>query len=169
MLPEATAGQHVSRAQSSPRVVSPLRQGAGQIVTRHREWVPEQRVGGAGVRTSGPGDPRNATAAVEYRFGLMRAITVNLRAEDIFRSSNSRPSWADNPASLLYVPGTRPDPSTNVLNLRGIVHWPDFDLALFVNNALDLGPTLGQIGDPPSGLATTLRPRTVGISATRRF
>jgi len=113
--------------------------------------------------------PWNATAAVEYRFGLMRGITVNLRAEDIFRSSNSRPSWVDNPASVLYVPGMRPDPSTNVLDLRGIVHWPDFDLALFVNNALDLGPTLGQFGNPPSGLATTLRPRTVGISATRRF
>jgi len=92
--------------------------------------------------------PWNATAAVEYRFGLMRGITVNLRAEDIFRSSNSRPFWVDNPASPLYVPGIRLIPSTSVVNLRGIVHWRDFDVALFVNNALDLRPTLGQVGNP---------------------
>jgi iron complex outermembrane receptor protein len=112
--------------------------------------------------------PWNATAVIDYRFGLMRGITANLRAEDIFRSSSARPSWTVNPASPLYVPG-RLDPSTNVLNLRGIVHWPDFDLALFVNNALDLRPTLGEIGNPPSGVARTLRPRTIGLSGTRRF
>src|SRR5262249_7138807 len=50
------------------------------------------------------GSPWNVTAALEYRFGLMRGMTANVRVEDIFRSRSSRPSWQDNPASPLYVP-----------------------------------------------------------------
>jgi len=61
----------------------------------------------------------------------MRGINRQPSGGRHFSQLNSRPSWVDNPASVLYVPGMRPDPSTNVLDLRGIVHWPDFDLALF--------------------------------------
>jgi len=77
------------------------------------------------------GDPLERQLALERNGGCRiqirpdAGITVNLRAEDIFRSSNSRPSWWTIQQSVLYVPGMRPDPSTNVLDLRGIVHWPD--------------------------------------------
>jgi hypothetical protein len=61
-----------------------------------------------------------------------------------------------------------------VLNLRTGVRWSSFDLALFVNNALDSQPTLTRRPtnpyDPAAAVvATTFRPCTVGLSGTWRF
>jgi len=38
--------------------------------------------------------------------------------------------------------GNVPDPSTNLLNLRAAFQRPSYDMALFVNNALDSRPTI---------------------------
>jgi hypothetical protein len=45
------------------------------------------------------------------------------------------------------------------------------DAALFVNNALDSRPLLSaeRTDDPPLSVATTFRPRTIGVSASWRF
>ena len=97
-----------------------------------------------------------------------------LRAEDIFRSRNPGPFQTDDPASVNYIPGNVPDPSTNLLNLRAAFQHPSYDVALFVNNPLDRRPTILRRYDgpsvwPPSPLATTFRPRTVGLSASWRY
>jgi len=118
--------------------------------------------------------PWNVTASIDYQLPTIRSVTTHIRAEDTFHSHNPGPFFADNPASPLYSPGFRPDPSTNILNLRASVRWPSFDLAIFVNNALDSQPTLGRRPDNPNVpvtniVATTLRPRTVGLSGTWRF
>ncbi len=117
--------------------------------------------------------PWNVTASIDYQLPTIRSVTTHIRAEDTFHSRNPGPFFADNPASRLYSPETRPDPSTNMLNVRASVRWPSFDLAIFVNNALDSQPTLGRIPDSPNPVAnivaTTFRPRTVGLAVTRRF
>ena len=92
-----------------------------------------------------------------------------LRAEDMFRSRNPGPFQSDDPESLNYNPGV-PDPSTNLLNLRAAFQHPSYEVALFLNNALDSRPVLLQNFFAPAGAAaTTLRPRTVGLSASWRY
>jgi outer membrane receptor protein involved in Fe transport len=115
------------------------------------------------------------TASIEYEFPVMGGVTADVRAEDIFRGGNPGPSVEDNPASPFHDPGSQPDPSTNLLNLRANVRWETLDLSLFVNNALDSRPILNSI--PGIGCcrlnaiyeAYTLTPRTVGVSTTWRF
>jgi len=116
--------------------------------------------------------PWNMTASVEYKFGLKGGMAANVRVEDIFHSRNPGPFYEYNPVSPFYDPGSRPDPSTNLVNLRAGVQWPGFDLALFVNNALDSQPTLGRRDNFTGGpifTATTFRPRGIGLSATWHF
>jgi outer membrane receptor protein involved in Fe transport len=118
--------------------------------------------------------PWNLTASVEYSVPLSAGAVGMLRAEDIFRSRNPGPFQEDDPASPNYLPGNTPDPSTNLLNLRAAFQRPSYDVALFVNNALDSRPTIlrrydGPGGWPPGALATTFRPRTMGLSIGLRY
>ena len=114
--------------------------------------------------------PWNVTASVEYSVPLSGGATVMLRAEDIYHSRNPGPFQDDDPASPNYSPGNTPDPSTNLLNLRVMFQRPNYDVALFVNNALDSRPTiLRRYDNPPIAYATTFRPRTVGLSASWHF
>jgi outer membrane receptor protein involved in Fe transport len=114
--------------------------------------------------------PWNVTASVEYSVPLSGGAMAMLRAEDIFHSRNPGPFQDDDPASPSYVPGNTPDPSTNLLNLRAMLSHQSYNVALFVNNALDSRPTiLRRYNGPPSAYATTFRPRTVGLSASWHF
>jgi iron complex outermembrane receptor protein len=116
--------------------------------------------------------PWSVTASIEYKVRLASGVSASLWAEENFHSHNPGPFISDNPASPFYAPGWRADPSTSVLNLRAGASWPSLDLKLFVNNALDAQPFLGfRAKSPPGSLfvARTFRPRTVGLSATRRF
>jgi hypothetical protein len=109
--------------------------------------------------------PWKLTASIEYRFNLSSGTATELRAEDGFRSRNPGPFYNTNPASPFFVLDRRADPSTNLLNLRATLRWTRSDLALFVNNALDSRPTL-QRNFP---FAYTLRPRTIGLTASWRY
>jgi outer membrane receptor protein involved in Fe transport len=114
--------------------------------------------------------PWNVTASVEYSVPLSGGARAMLRAEDIFRSRNPGPFQDDDPASPNYQPGNIPDPSTNLLNLRATFGHESYDVALFINNALDSRPTiLRRNNGGSSTVATTFRPRTVGLSASWHF
>jgi outer membrane receptor protein involved in Fe transport len=114
--------------------------------------------------------PWNVTGSVEYSVPFSGGATAVLRAEDIFHSRNPGPFQDNDPASPNYFPGNTPDPSTNLLNLRATFQRASYDVALFVNNALDSRPTiLRRYNGPPSAYATTFRPRTVGLSASWHF
>ena len=117
--------------------------------------------------------PWNVTASVEYSVPLSGGAVGALRAEDIFHSHNPGSFQNDDPASSNYTPGYAPDPSTNLLNLRATFERPSYDLALFVNNALDTRPTIMKsCCNPYPGTmlnATTFRPRTVGLSASWHY
>jgi len=118
--------------------------------------------------------PWNITASIEYSVRLPGGAMAMLRAEDMFRSRNPGPFQTDDPASVNYLPGNLPDPSTNLLNLRAALQRANYDVALLVNNALDSRPTIlrrydGPSNWPPAPLANTFRPRTVGLSVEWRY
>jgi len=118
--------------------------------------------------------PWNLAASVDYRVPLGNDVTADFRAQDVFRSQNPGPFALQDPQSALYYPGYRPDPATNLLNLRASVRRGPYEGALFVNNAFNSLPTIQRFnanGVFPTERfdAATFRPRTVGLAVSWRF
>jgi iron complex outermembrane recepter protein len=115
--------------------------------------------------------PWSVTASAAYEIALAGA-RMTLSAQDVFHSRNPGPFASENPMAVTYAPSRRANPSTNLLNLRGIAAWSDFELSLFINNALDSQPTLqvrNHVSTETLLYATTFRPRTIGLAGTWRF
>ena len=115
--------------------------------------------------------PWSVTTSAAYEMAVAGA-RVTLSAEDAFHSRNPGPFASDNPMAVTYAPTRRANPSTNLLNLRATAGWSDFELSLFVNNALDSQPTLqvrNHISTESLLYATTFRPRTIGVAGKWRF
>jgi outer membrane receptor protein involved in Fe transport len=111
----------------------------------------------------------STSAAYEMAIGGAR---VTLSAQDAFHSGNPGPFASNNPMAVTYAPTRRADPSTNLLNIRTTAVWSDFELSLFVNNALDSQPTLqvrNHVSTDSLLYATTFRPRTIGFAGRWRF
>ncbi|MGH8263148.1 MAG: TonB-dependent receptor, partial [Steroidobacterales bacterium] len=129
--------------------------------------------------------PWNLRAMIDYRVPMTSGATAHFSAEDTFHSRIEGPFYTNSPfAYSLQIPNGlyRPDPLTNILNLRAGLSWPRFDLLFHVDNALNSQPTLLRWNshtehiyfDPRIHVeslvyATTFRPRTVGISANWQF
>jgi outer membrane receptor protein involved in Fe transport len=115
--------------------------------------------------------PWNVTTSAAYEIALAGA-RITLSAQDVFHSRNPGPFASDNPMAVTYAPSRQANPSTNLLNLRGMAAWSGFELSLFVNNALDSQPTLqarNHVSTDTLLYATTFRPRTIGLAGTWRF
>jgi iron complex outermembrane receptor protein len=127
-----------------------------------------------GDAVHGARPPLNVTMSVDYELPLTDSVTVNLRAEDIYRGGNGPTSLSDSPASPFYAPGNTQYRSMNLLNLRATFRWSGMDIGIYMNNALDTHPILnntpscGCLRENPIYEAYTFAPRTVGISATWR-
>lgn len=108
--------------------------------------------------------PWTLTFVGEYYFS-----DYYLRADTSY-FSEARAQAATDQASPLYNPLLRPDQAYTAVNLRAGVLIGNADVSVFVNNVTNAAPVLGstaQIG----GLvytASTIRPRTVGITASWR-
>jgi outer membrane receptor protein involved in Fe transport len=116
--------------------------------------------------------PWSITASIEHDFTMVPGVRLTVRAEDVYHSQNPGPFYTQHPASSYYSPDRRPNPATNLLNLRATVAWSRFDTALFVSNALDSRPTLtvsNACCTDPLLTGMTFRPRTVGASVTWRY
>jgi iron complex outermembrane recepter protein len=116
--------------------------------------------------------PWTATVSATYEFALPSGVRASLQVQDAYHSRNPGPFTSDNPAALVYAPTRRPNPSTNLLNLRSVVTWAHFELSVFVNNALDSQPTLQRRNYVPTDTlfyATTFRPRTIGIATNWHY
>ncbi len=115
--------------------------------------------------------PWSVTTSAAYEMAVAGA-RVTLSAQDAFHSRNPGPFASDNPMAVTYAPTRRANPSNNLLNLRATAGWSDFELSLFVNNALDSEPTLqvrNHISTESLLYATTFRPRTIGVAGRWRF
>jgi outer membrane receptor protein involved in Fe transport len=117
------------------------------------------------------GSPRNLTASAEYALSVL-GRDAYLRAEDIFHSRNTGPFNTMIPGSAGYAPLIPANPATNLVNARAGVDLQGVDLSLFANNLFNSHPLLGRYQDTVTSLLftdTTLRPRTVGVTASYRF
>jgi outer membrane receptor protein involved in Fe transport len=165
MLPSSHVKLDANVAYTDARYTRTIIQG-GVVIVRQGQAVNNQF-------DFGSVSPWNLTASVDYLVELDRDASADFRAEDIFRGQNPGPFALQDPQSPHYVPGYRPDPATNLLNLRASVRWQRYDAALFVNNALNALPALertnatGQLTQTLA--ARTFRPRTIGLSGTWRF
>jgi outer membrane receptor protein involved in Fe transport len=129
----------------------------------------------AGDTVSSPpavASPRSLTASVEYAFTAMGGRDAYVRAEDIFHSRNPGPFNTMIPGSVGYAPEIPPNPATNQVNARAGVDVRSVDLSLFANNLFNSHPLLGRYQDTVASQLftdTTLRPRTIGVTASYRF
>jgi len=129
-------------------------------------------VGGPAISSGAAVPPWTVTANGEYAFRL-RDKEAYLWLEDAYHSANGGPFSTHNPANIVvFDPDLVADPSTNVLNLRTGLRFDSLDVSLFANNVIDTHPQLSLEHTNPGDTrfqAVTLRPRTVGITATLRY
>ena len=125
--------------------------------------------------------PWTVFASLEYRAGCSGCY---VRVTDDFKSANTGKHLYEIPDSAVYDPDLKSGPSSNQLDIRVGRNWNGLDLSLFISNVLDAAPAqvnpqashyVGydfSSGDPVSSpifAYSTLRPRTVGITATCRY
>ena len=112
--------------------------------------------------------PWNATLSGEYGFHL-GAREGYFRVDYSYTARDNGVTPLRDPASSNYDPGLTADPAVRLLGARLGLHIGDFDLSLFGRNLLNDTPELGRthdgVGDPLY-YAVTVRPRTIGITAT---
>ena len=116
--------------------------------------------------------PWNLTGSARYEWPLPAGQRASVRVEDIFHSRNTGPFTSFDPAAISYEPQIPSNPSTNVLNARVGMVWSSVDVSLFFDNALNRHSALDRFQDGPAGVLftdSTLRPRTIGVTATHKF
>ncbi len=90
--------------------------------------------------------------------------------QDQFQSREEGLTPERDPSTTLYDGGLVANPGTNVVTARaGMVMGADFDVSLFADNLFNSHPQPDLTHQDSTTLlfeASTLRPRTVGITAT---
>lgn len=116
--------------------------------------------------------PWDVSVSPNYTFDLPRGDKLQVRAQYIYHSRNNRSLITEDPAAPAYAPLDVADPPTHLANLRADYTAGTVDLGVYLNNAFNSHPLLGAEQDTPtSNLVTnsTLRPRTLGVSASYSF
>jgi outer membrane receptor protein involved in Fe transport len=124
-----------------------------------------------------PGDtldipPWTATFAAEYKFRIADQYDAFARVDYSFTSQRTKPIPNEDPRTAFYDAGLRPDPATNLVNLRIGATLQKWDLEMYLNNVLNSHPQLSlQHQDQWTTLyeAQTFRPLTLGLSATYKY
>jgi outer membrane receptor protein involved in Fe transport len=115
--------------------------------------------------------PWIVAAAAQYNFTVVGRDAF-VRADYEFTGKRTAPIPNEDPATAFYDPGLVPNPPIHQVSLRAGVTIGDWDFALYANNLLNAHPQLDLTHqDAATTLyeATTLRPRTIGISANVKY
>jgi iron complex outermembrane recepter protein len=118
-----------------------------------------------------PGSPWSFAIDVQYGFSLA-GLNAFVRLDDEFASHNRRPTPLMDPATTQYDPGLVNDPAVNILSLRLGTTIQRAAVTLFAENLLDSQPQLNLDRMDKYTLlyeASTLRPRTVGLTVSYRY
>ena len=118
-----------------------------------------------------PGAPWTVEADGLYRFTL-GGVPFAVRADYAFASRNGRQSPQTDPLTTQYDPGAVADPSTGIAGLSLEATLDAAQMRLFVDNLFDSQPQLGLNHQDRYTLlyeATTLRPRTIGVSLGYKY
>src|SRR5262249_26351517 len=95
-----------------------------------------------------------------------------LRLDYEFSSNEIGLTPERDPATTLFDGGLVPEPQINRLSIRGGMSFDRFNVALFMDNVLNAHPELDlnhQDEDTLLYEASTLRPRTFGLTVTYRY
>lgn len=116
------------------------------------------------------GAPWNIVVSGRYEFPLNPRLQAYFYADDTWASEWPRTGQND-PATFDFLPYWPPTPSFNIADLRLGVIRGGLNVSFFMNNVLDANPIFLN---PNSGLnylwtASTIRPRTLGVTAAYRF
>jgi iron complex outermembrane recepter protein len=114
--------------------------------------------------------PFTASGIATYTIAIKDSI-VSLRAQDVFHSRNHGPFTTDHPQGVVVAPERQANPPTSQVDLSIGLSRRAFEVSAFLLNAFNAQPTL-QLRDRTAGdtlfFATTLRPRTIGVSMNWR-
>ncbi len=115
--------------------------------------------------------PWTVTLAAQYNFKVADQDAF-VRADYEYQSRRNTPVPNEDPNTAFFDGGLVPDPATNQVSARAGITFGNWDVAVFANNLLNAHPQLSlQHQDSATSLfeATTLRPRTVGLSASVHY
>jgi outer membrane receptor protein involved in Fe transport len=118
-----------------------------------------------------PGSPWTFSLGTQYN-ATVWSLDSFLRVEYEYASEVSGLTPERDPVTTLYDQHLVPDPPTHQVALRMGTKVHDIAFTLFAENLLNANPRLGlnhQDSNTRLYEATTLRPRTVGLSATYRY
>jgi iron complex outermembrane recepter protein len=118
-----------------------------------------------------PGAPWTILASAEYSFPVFDNRKPYLRLDYQFTTAQTALQPIQDPNNGVSDPTYTGLPETKNLSLRAGLRWSGIDLSLFAQNLTDSHPVLSHTEDiNGSGLFYdhTIRPRTIGITATYR-
>ena len=118
-----------------------------------------------------PGSPWRFSLGVQYTTEVLGHPSF-IRLDYDFTGSETGLTPERDPFTTLFDPGLVPEPETDVVNLRAGTTFDRFAVAMFANNLLNSHPQLNLNHQDSNTLlfeAETLRPRTVGVTATYRY
>ncbi|HVO47966.1 MAG TPA: TonB-dependent receptor [Steroidobacteraceae bacterium] len=133
----------------------------------------------AGVRSviAADGDslgvaPWNAVLSGQYDFDVWQKRSY-FRVDYTYTAKDTAETPQRDPvATSVYDPDVLADPAIRLLGARLGMHLGGLDLSVFGRNLLNSTPPLGYFHDSlgdPLYYVTTVRPRTVGVTATYRY
>ncbi|HEY2070656.1 MAG TPA: TonB-dependent receptor [Rhizomicrobium sp.] len=117
-----------------------------------------------------PGSPWTLSLGAQYSTNLLGQDSY-FRVDYEFASRESGLTPERDPGTSLFDSGLVPEPATNVVTLRAGMTFGQTDISIFADNLLNAHPQLDlSHQDEFTELfeASTLRPRTIGITATYR-
>jgi iron complex outermembrane recepter protein len=112
--------------------------------------------------------PWNATLSSYYKTPLPNGDSLHFNGEYQYQSRNPGPFITQIPGPS-YLPALGGNPAIHVFNLRGGYKTGPLDVSLFVNNVFNSHPLLGGFTVDKLVTYSTLRPRTVGLTANYAF
>ncbi|MBV9571851.1 MAG: TonB-dependent receptor [Alphaproteobacteria bacterium] len=118
-----------------------------------------------------PGSPWNFSIGAQYTAPVMGYESF-VRLDYEFASRETGLTPERDSLTTLFDPGLVAEPETNVLSIRAGTTIDRFSVSLFADNLLNSHPRLHLTHQDSGTLlfeATTLRPRTVGLTAAYRY
>lgn len=115
--------------------------------------------------------PWTVTLGAQYSFKIGEQDAF-VRGDYEYQSRRNTPVPNEDPNTAFYDAGLAPDPATNQVSARAGLTFGKWDIAVFANNLLNTHPQLGLTHQDSGTVlyeATTLRPRTVGLSASVHY
>ncbi len=115
--------------------------------------------------------PWNAVASGQYDFNAFQRPTY-LRVDYSYIGKDTDKTPQQDPVTSVYDPGLVTDSSIRLLEARLGMRFGGVDVSVFGRNLLNDAPILGVNHDgagDPLYYATTIRPRSIGLTATYRY